>query len=309
MSRIKATKKFEKRHLKEVLKQRGSVSKIKKSKQRKEKKRVRAQRDGSPEGDDGDRPSGANGPKHSVDDDFFQPGFELPERVKAKRKAAPSSSASKAKKVKVDHDGSDSSGGASPLPEEQRTGGVVDAANGSGEDDGSDGEVTHKTQLEALKKKDPEFYKYLEENDEELLQFEDDDLAGIDLLSDDDASTSKPAKSEGRERAVDAGLIERWRTALVEAHSLRSTRELVLAFRAAVYASEESDMKFRYSIPSPESTFSVSPYGIAKIRSIQQGHRHSAKACSGRDCSSHCIEGVRFWQIVFYPGWTTPLTP
>jgi nucleolar complex protein 2 len=269
MAKIKATKKFEKRHLKEVLKQRGSVSKIKKSKQRQEKKRARAQRDGSPEDDDGEDPSRTNGHKHPVNDDFFQTDFELPERVKAKRKAAPSSSASKAKKVKVDHVDSDSDGSESSLPEEQRTGGVVDAADDSGEDDGAGDEATHKTQLEALKKKDPEFYKYLEENDEELLQFEDDDLAGIDLLSDDDASTSKAAKSEGRERAVDAGLIERWRTALVATHSLRSTRELVLAFRAAVYASEEREMKFRYSIPSPESVFSLALYGIAKTCSIQ----------------------------------------
>jgi nucleolar complex protein 2 len=253
MANIKATKKFEQRHLKEVLKQRGSVLKIKKSKQRLEKKRARAHRDGSPQADDDDQPSAANGRKHPVDDDFFQTGFELPERVKSKRKAALSSSASKAKKLKVDNDGADSDSSESSVPEEQRTGGVVDAADGFGEDDAADDDVAHKTQLEALKNKDPEFYKYLEENDEELLQFEDDDLAAIDLLSDDDASTSKPAKSEGKERAVDAAMIERWRTALAEARSLRSTRELVLAFRAAVHASEESETKFRYSIPSPES--------------------------------------------------------
>jgi nucleolar complex protein 2 len=258
MSKGKATKKFEKRHLKDVLKHRGSVSKIKKSKQRKEKKRSRARRDASPQGDDDAEPSTSNGHKDSVDDDFFQSGFELPERVKAKRKAPASASASKAKKVKVHHDDSDSDGSESSL-EEQRAGGVVDAADESGEEDDADGEVEHKTQLEALQKNDPEFYKYLEENDEELLQFEDDDLAGIDLLSGDDASTSKLAKAgkdpESRGRAVDAELIERWRTAVVEAHSLRSTRELVLAFRAAVHASEESETKFRYSIPSPEGTF------------------------------------------------------
>jgi nucleolar complex protein 2 len=253
MAKGKATKKFEKRHLKDVLKHRGSISKIKKSKQRKEKKRARAQRDASPQGDDDAEPSTSNGRKDSVDDDFFQSGFDLPERVKGKRKAPASSSASKAKKAKVHHDDSDSDGSESSL-EEQRTGGVVDAANESAEDDDTDGEVKHKTQLEALKRKDPEFYKYLEENDEELLQFEDDDLAGIDLLSDDDASTSKLAKkdSERKDRAVDAALIERWRAAVVEAHSLRSARELVLAFRAAVHASEESELKFRYSIPSPE---------------------------------------------------------
>jgi nucleolar complex protein 2 len=257
MSKGKATKKFEKRHLKDVLKHRGSISKIKKSQQKKEKKKARARREASPQGDDGDHSAGA-GDGDAVDDEFFQTGFALPERVKTKRKAPSSSSTSKSKKAKLNHDDSDSDNSKCSALEEQRTGGVVDAAVESEEDDGGD-EAKHKTQLEALKKKDPEFYKYLEENDEELLQFEDDDLAGIDLLSDDDASASKLAKSgkeEGKERSVDAGLVERWRTALVEAHSLRSTRELVLAFRAAVHAGEESERKFRYSIPSPEGTSS-----------------------------------------------------
>jgi nucleolar complex protein 2 len=251
MAKGKATKKFEKRHLKDVLKQRGAVSKIKKSKQLKEKKRARAARDASPQGGEVAEPSVTNGRKPTtVEDDFFQSGFDLPERAKTKRKAAPSgSSAAKLKKAKVNHDDSNSD---ASLPEEHRTGGVVDAADESGEE-AEDDEVAHKTQLETLKKKDPEFYKYLEENDEELLQFEDDDLVGIDLLSDDDASASKPGKeSESKGRPVDAGLVERWRLALVEGHSLRSTRELVLAFRAAVHASEESTTKFRYSIPSPE---------------------------------------------------------
>jgi nucleolar complex protein 2 len=268
MSKAKATKKFEKRHLKEVLKRRNSVSKIKKSKQRKEKKKARAHRDESPPRKDNTLlPGGV--------DDFFQSGFELPERVKTKRKAAPSSSSvTVSKRAKLHHETSGSDDNQSFSLEDQPTGGTIDAVDASDEEAGVVDEEDHKIQLQALEEKDPEFYKYLKENDEELLEFESDDLAEIDLISDNDTSSPQQVKSgkesDSKEKTVDTELIERWRTALVGSNSLRSTRELVLAFRAAVHASEESQIKYKYTMQSSEGKFShLTMLSLKNARSIQ----------------------------------------
>lgn len=64
-------------------------------------------------------------------------------------------------------------------------------------DDGSDSDAEidpahHKASIDALKREDPEFYKFLEENDADLLDF--DDLDGSDDSEDDDVEAENPSK-------------------------------------------------------------------------------------------------------------------
>ena len=129
-------------------------------------------------------------------------------------------------------------------------------------DDMDDDEFeSHKNDLSALAEKDPEFFKYLQSNDPELLDFsmaERDDLAGIDDLSEDEAEGGKKKKNMhhsdvGNEVSMED--VKKWKEALIEKKSLRSLRQVVLAFRAAAHGNDveedNSQGGFKYTITNP----------------------------------------------------------
>ncbi|KAI9872166.1 MAG: Nucleolar Complex 2 protein, partial [Pleopsidium flavum] len=129
---------------------------------------------------------------------------------------------------------------------------------------------THKGDLDALAEKDPEFYKFLKENDAELLEFaEDGDLAEVDQLSAGEEEEppkpkkrkkSKKAKGEQEEEVgkeddeteVTMATVKKWKGAMTEQHSLRAMRQVVLAFRAAAHVNEDDGKEYKYTISSPE---------------------------------------------------------
>jgi nucleolar complex protein 2 len=136
-------------------------------------------------------------------------------------------------------------------------------------------------QLAELEKKDPEFYKYLRENDADLLTFgqdeeetpvkkskkqskaqaveesEDDeemDYDGSDSDSDEEEPEFDgiPAAAEPEKISVTMKMLRGWQRAMIEQKSLRSLRKMVLAFRAAAHMNEEGDEDFetRYKVDS-----------------------------------------------------------
>ncbi|XP_077371094.1 nucleolar complex protein 2 homolog [Festucalex cinctus] len=116
----------------------------------------------------------------------------------------------------------------------------------------------HKEQLSRLKNKDPEFYKFLEENDKNLLNFEDTDSSEDDDDDDDDdegkyhalpsmleeasddEEEDEAPKASKKSKKTDDGIkvtekmIQSWKAALKKEPSPRLIREITQAFKAAV---------------------------------------------------------------------------
>ncbi|KAF9167572.1 Nucleolar Complex 2 protein [Actinomortierella ambigua] len=142
--------------------------------------------------------------------------------------------------------------------------------------------ASKKMTLDALKEKDPEFYKYLQQNDEELLNFEgemedlesegeDEEMeAGSDAEMEDaeeeEEEEEKPKKKKTKAEkeefedvetmdgipVVTKDMVAAWQEALVEKHSLRALRRILLAFRAGAHLHDgEDDRTYAYKINSP----------------------------------------------------------
>jgi nucleolar complex protein 2 len=281
MANLKATKKFQHRHLKDVLKKRQEIKKVKQKQVLRDKRKSRSREDNGEEETtkvvDND-PKGKALKDMSVDE-FFQSGFDIPERPNKKRKR-PSAVADKpakkaatatngdAEEEEEDDDVEEDDEELSSGNEEIEGGGVMEAEDEveSGSDIEDDEE--HKKTLESLAKNDPEFYKFLKDNDAELLDFEDDDLAGLQLSDDEEAPKRKKKTDEdesGKEEDEDEDeelldmknlltieTLNKWEQSVTESKSLRSAREVVLAFRAAVHLNENNGKNYKYVITTSD---------------------------------------------------------
>ena len=269
----KSTKKFEKNHLKDALGKRKEVKIIKQRHQVKAKKKARNAEDNAVESDrnikvreEQPKSKDQNKLNSMTKDQFFQEGFQLPELKKSKKASKltkpPSSSIGKRKRAT---DASDSQNSLSSSEGDNQIFSDQDAGSGEG------GIENHREDLNALATKDPDFYKYLQENDAELLDFGGGDLAEVDQLSEDEKPKKKRKKlkkpqsdiseEDVREEAtedstgqteVTAEMVTQWKTAMLEQHSLRAMRRVVLAFRTAAYVNADEEKEFKYSISSPD---------------------------------------------------------
>ncbi|KAF2808345.1 Noc2-domain-containing protein [Mytilinidion resinicola] len=281
----KSTKKFEKNHLKDALSRRKDFAKTKQKQQIKAKRQERNAKDNARAADVEEEEAVKKAKKNkdgskfadmSVDD-FFQGGFEVPEMPKKKGKK----SAAKANGV------------APTTGKRKRTAPAEDAevsdaqAGDSGSELGSeDGIGAHKDDLEALKSKDPEFYKYLQENDAELLDFDEDaDLAEIDALSEDEDETTPRKKqkkdAEGSDEVTKA-MVKKWGTAMTEKHSLRATKEVVLAFRAASHLNEEDGKEYKYSISNSDVYHELLLIALKHVPEIIKHHLPTKETAAGK---------------------------
>ncbi|KAF3921526.1 hypothetical protein AA313_de0201146 [Arthrobotrys entomopaga] len=285
MAKSKATKKFEKNKLPEVLKQRNAVKKVK-QRQKTSKKRKTEDREyynDENASDDDSKTKAQKKPKvaSATDGDlfdnmsveqFFQGGFEVPSKPEKKDKKAKKEKSGKRKRdEEVEED--------------------VDNDENSGEEaEGDDAIESHKDQLAALAEKDPEFFKYLQENDSELLDFkmaEEQDLDEIsDLEDEDDEPSSKKSKKnkldDGKSNIVKKSQVEQWEKSMKEQKSLRATREVVLAFRAAAHVGEAEEKNFKYSIANPDVYHDLLVLALKQIPEVLNHHLPVRELSNGR---------------------------
>jgi len=170
MAQSKATKKFEKNHLKDTIKQRKEFGKIKQKNQIKAKRKARREEDNRPaEGvDDGQDEQRAKKQTQEKDafgdmsvDNFFAGGFAIPTAAQKGGKVKRSGKRKHTEEQEMDDDSASVAS--------------VEEHAAKEDSDPLDEQVqemnTHREELKALAKKDPEFFKYLQENDAGLLDF------------------------------------------------------------------------------------------------------------------------------------------
>ena len=292
----KSTKKFEKNHLKDTIDKRKETAKIKQRQQIKVKKEARRVADRAKVSDHEDQTvkdpleSDSGGARKDLSkmsvDEFFQGGFDLPEEKK--RAKATDSTRRTLQKTGKRKRGADDKSEASE--HEDASSAPSDGRLESGEEDGFD---THKEDLDALAEKDPEFYKYLKENDAELLNFnEDTDPAGE--MSEGEAPNKKRRKTKdgggekGEDSDIDDGsevtmaMVGKWKAAMSEQHSLRAMRQVVLAFRAAAYTNSEDDKEHKYLISSPEVYHELLVTALEHVSKVLIHHLPAKETPSGK---------------------------
>lgn len=252
----KSTKKFEKNKLKDTIGRRKDFAKVKQKHQVKAKRQKQAAKSSAK---DDAAEAGRNGGKLAADtvedmndDQFFQGELQIlaasskdvPQHTGKRKRKTEEVEGSIADQDEADFDGLSESG-----------------LNSDSDLEGEASAVDHKGQLSALADQDPDFYKYLQENDAELLEFDEDgDLEDDDALSGSEheerpAKKAKKGSRAGDEKAnakVSAEMVKTWKKAMVEQNSIRAMRQLVLAFRAAAHINDEDEQQFKYTIPNPE---------------------------------------------------------
>ncbi|KAK3518878.1 hypothetical protein QTP70_014952 [Hemibagrus guttatus] len=119
----------------------------------------------------------------------------------------------------------------------------------------------HKDQLSRLKERDPEFFKYLQDNDRSLLNFDDTDSSEDEeeekyhtLPSQLEDASSDEEVDEKDEKAtkstkVTAKMIENWKKALKKEATAPLIRDITQAFKAAVATTKgEKEIECRYTV-------------------------------------------------------------
>lgn len=136
-----------------------------------------------------------------------------------------------------------------------------------------------KESLDSLKETDPEFYKYLKQNDEGLLDFDVSDLSegeegeekendedededdspdsGIeegDEYPEEDGDDHEEEEEEGRDLIeVTASTIDEWKTELDKNHSLSALKEVIQALQDAIDSSNSKESaKAKFAVTDPD---------------------------------------------------------
>jgi len=312
-SKAKATKKFEKKHLKGVLERRKVTAKIKQRDQIKNKKSAKRATDNEFFKGPGTGPNGTALPKKvgpkagemSVDD-FFQGGFEILEKEQAQPAKDSKDSKKKAAAAKLGKRKRDDAKSQAKDQDESDVQ-LSDAEAGEDSDNSEEaddedlmedvGTGMTKEAMDELAEKDPEFYKFLKENDPEALDYDDNaDFSEIDELSgsDEDGEEEQPKKKQKKakkaaQKVAEDGseltpaMIAKWKALMTETHSLRAARQVVIAFRCAAHLHEVDETSNpKYSITNPDAFNDILVVALKHIPEVLGHHLPVKESASGR---------------------------
>ncbi|KAJ5849131.1 hypothetical protein N7534_007820 [Penicillium rubens] len=269
----KSTKKFVQNRLPDVLERRKANAKIKQRHQMNDKPEAAAEKD--PE----DLKKQDAFSEMNVDD-FFAGGFDIPEEKG--KKASKKDTTPKIGKRKRSEDKAHAD---------------AEASEGEGDSDDADSADAydeHKDQLESLKEKDPEFYKYLKENDSELLEFgEQGDLSEVDALSESEEpedegpakkkkKKSKKEEEEPEDETLTIEMVKKWQKLMEEQNSIRAMRQAVLAFRAAAYVNDPEAPEQKYTISDKNVYHQVLVTALNTIPKVLAHHLPVKESASGK---------------------------
>eukprot|EP00963_Diacronema_lutheri_P008347 scaffold741_cov336-Pavlova_lutheri.AAC.58 len=113
----------------------------------------------------------------------------------------------------------------------------------------------HKAQLENLKEMDPEFYKFLQQTDKELLDF--DMSEGEEESGEEEADQSTDGPPKTMERIITTDMVESWTKAVAAKGSLVGMKNLLRAYRLAChFGDNEEELVSSFSI-SGSNTFNM----------------------------------------------------
>lgn len=104
-------------------------------------------------------------------------------------------------------------------------------------------------ELSALAKKDPEFYKYLQDHDRELLDFSKPEGAdeGMEDGEEDDEEEDAP------KNVLTPEVLKQWQSEILQYHSLSALRQLLVAFRSSANLNDEKEEEnAQWTTESPE---------------------------------------------------------
>ncbi|KAJ3103448.1 hypothetical protein HDU96_009274 [Phlyctochytrium bullatum] len=122
--------------------------------------------------------------------------------------------------------------------------------------------LSHKQELEEVLKKDPVFYEFLKENDPDLLKFGDESDVDVGSEESDAEDASEPGDEiEDDENStlelVTPQIFSEWRRQLKTVKSLKAARKVVLALRTVIAGGESQpneDEVLVYRLESKSST-------------------------------------------------------
>ncbi|KAJ5167447.1 uncharacterized protein N7482_006228 [Penicillium canariense] len=291
----KATKKFEKKHLKDTLERRKDSAKIKQRHRLNDKRKAQSASRRDAEDDEEANPEEVKKQNAFAEmnvDDFFAGGFDIADATDGKKKASKKDVTPTTGKRKR-----------SANQAQENEAGEDGAASDNDDDSASDANAfgEHKDQLEALKEKDPEFYKYLKENDAELLDFGDQgDLSEVDELSEGEApeeegpakKKKKKAKKEEEEEkeqeqevidnTLTIEMVKKWQSLMEEQHSIRAMRQTVLAFRAAASVNDAEAPEQKYTISDSNVYHQVLVTALNVVPKVLGHHLPVKETASGK---------------------------